>query len=307
MGRRHPDVLEAGIDELGSPATLVARLKASTRGTGDRWRSAGDSGAMLSLRTHSRSDLPAAERRLRQSIYKPTDGPLGRFNRRISIPISIGLIRTVRLSAHAMTALVFIAGLYAGWLFSRGDYVDGVIAALVSWAASVLDGCDGELARLQHTDSAFGCWLDTLCDYGYYLSIFTGLAVGLTRQTDWGGFWWIAASLPIGAVITLGLLILLRGRITGGRPERLRTTASAHFENAGKTWTTWAARLSTCATRATMPYGLLLFAVLDLLAVFVVLAAIGAHAYWISLALQLRKLLNPSNPAVRVEQVTDPA
>jgi phosphatidylglycerophosphate synthase len=200
-----------------------------------------------------------------------------------------------------------VAGLYAGWLFSRGSYVEGVIAALVSWAASVLDGCDGELARLQHMDSAFGCWLDTLCHYGYYLSIFTGLAVGITRQADGRGLWWIGASLLIGASLTLGLLILLRGRITGGRPERLRTTANAHFENAGKTWTAWAAWLSTCATRATMPYGLLLFAVLDLLPAFVVFAAVGAHAYWIGLALQLRNLLRPSNTPARARQITDPA
>ena len=293
-GRRDIDVSRTDIHELASPHTLAMHLKASAPANVGASRAVAD-GALLSVRTNTLSDLRIAERLLRRSIIKPTDGPLGRFNRRMSIPISIGLIRTMRLSAHAMTALVFVASLYAGWLFSRGNYVDGVLAALVSWAASVLDGCDGELARLQYTDSAFGCWLDTLADYGYYLSIFTGLAIGVTRRTDWHGFWWIAASLLIGAIFTLSLLILLRGRITGGHPERLRTTANAHFENAGKTWTRWAAWLSMCATRATMPYGLLIFAALNLLPVFVVLATVGAHAYWISLALQLKSLLNGSH------------
>jgi phosphatidylglycerophosphate synthase len=291
-GLRHSDVSRTDIHELRSPGALAARLKASALRIDHPSRDAGDDRALLSLRTNTANDLTTAERRLRQSIFKPTDGPLGRFNRRISIPISIALIRMMRLSAHAMTGFVLAASLYAGWLFSRGDYVSGVLAALVSWAASVLDGCDGELARLQHTDSAFGCWLDTLADYAYYVSIFAGLVVGVTRGTDWRGFWWIGAALLIGVLFTLGLLILLRGRITGGHPERLRTTANAHFENAGKTWTVWASKLSMCATRATMPYGLLVFAVLNLLPAFVVLAAFGANVYWISLALQLKGLLN---------------
>jgi phosphatidylglycerophosphate synthase len=289
------DVFRSHLHELSAPVDLVTRLKA---GMDDRARVQThiDTPALLSLRTGTPEDVVAAEQRLRESIFKPTDGIFGRFNRRMSIPISIALIRTMRLSAHAMTALVFAAGLYAGWLFSRGDYVDGVLAGLISWAASVLDGCDGELARLQYTDSAFGCWLDTFGDYAYYLSIFTGVAVGVARRTDWPGFWWIGVSLLVGVAITLGLLILLRGRITGGRPERLRTAANAHFERAGKFWTRLVARLSMCATRATMPYGLLLFAALNLLPVFVVLAAIGAHVFWISIALQLKSLLNDSRP-----------
>jgi phosphatidylglycerophosphate synthase len=293
-GLVHSDVMRRDIDELRSPVALSARLKTAQSGIVGPARDAADGGgALLSLRTNTVGDLRVAERRLRNSIFKPTDGPLGRLNRRISIPISIGLIRTMRLSAHAMTAFVLAASLYAGWLFSRGSYIDGVMAALVSWAASVLDGCDGELARLQHTDSALGCWFDTLADYAYYIAVFVGLVLGVAQRTNGPAFWWIGSALLIGVVLTLTLLILLRGRITGGHPERLRTTASAHFETAGKRWAIWAAWLSMCATRATMPYGLLVFAVLNLLPGFVILAAIGANVYWISLALQLKSLLNP--------------
>jgi phosphatidylglycerophosphate synthase len=261
--------------------------------------------AQLTLSVRTRSDLTTAEQRLRQSIFKPTDGLFGRFNRRMSIPISIGLIRSMRLSAHAMSVLLLVAGFYAGWLFSRGDYVSGVLAALVSWAASVLDGCDGELARLQYKDSAFGCWLDTLGDYAYYFSVFTGLTIGVARRTQWAGFWWIGASLIVGLVLTFGLLILLRGRITSGHPERLRTTANAHFHAAGKFWTTSVAKLSMVATRATMPYGLLVFAAVNMLPAFVALAAIGAHVYWISIALQLKSLLN--GPRRMVGESSEPA
>ena len=237
------------------------------------------------------ADVAAAERRLRQSIIKPTDGRVGRFNRRMSIPISIALIRWTRCSANAMSVFLIALGFYAGWLFSVGTYASGVAAAAFSLAASILDGCDGELARLQYKDSRFGVWLDTLGDYSYYLAIFTGLTIGAVQQTQWAGFWWIGAALITGALLTFALLILLRHRITRGQPERLRSTAQSHFEQRGARWTTLAAKLSTVATRATMPYGILGFAIAGALPGLVVLAAVGANVYWICLSLELGRLL----------------
>jgi phosphatidylglycerophosphate synthase len=288
----------------GTPPQLAAPSAASselTRASRGRWPASADvSGgdALLSIRVPSRRELAAAEQRLRASIFKPTDGPLGRFNRRLSLPISVWLIRWTRLNAHAMSVLLVIMGLYAGWLFSRGSYTSGLLAALVSLAASILDGCDGELARLQYKESAFGCWLDTLGDYTYYAAVFTGLTVGAVHQTGWSGFWWIGAVLLTGTFLTFALLILLRERITSGDPERLRTTTKAHFYSRGKRWTTLAARLSECATRASMPYGILVFAIFGLLPVVLVIAAIGAQIYWVSLATELRSLLNPSHRLV---------
>jgi phosphatidylglycerophosphate synthase len=243
------------------------------------------------IRVASRRDLPIAERELRQSIFKPTDGRLGRFNRRMSIPLSVALIRWVRLSPHVMSVLIIGLGLYAGWLFSVGRYATGVLAALVSLAASILDGSDGELARLQFKESAFGCWLDTVGDYTYYLAIFAGLTIGTVRQTGWSGFWWVGAALLIGTLLTFVLMTLLRRRITGGRPDQFRTIAKSYFYGTRKRWAFVVAKLSNCATRATMPYGILALALLNLLPVVLVLAALGAQIYWISLAVQLRRLL----------------
>jgi phosphatidylglycerophosphate synthase/uncharacterized membrane protein YbhN (UPF0104 family) len=245
------------------------------------------------LAIHDRADLATAERLLRNSIIKPTDGRVGRFNRRMSIPISVALIRLTRCPANLMSIILIVLGLYAGWLFSIGSYFSGAVAALFSLAASILDGCDGELARLQYQDSAFGVWLDTLGDYSYYLAIFGGLTIGTVRQTDWAGFWWVGGALMCGALLTFALLILLRHRITRGRPERLRSTAQSHFERRGTRWTALAARLSTVATRATMPYGVLAFAIAGALPALLVLAAIGANIYWICLLLELSRLLEP--------------
>ena len=50
-------------------------------------------------------------------------------------------------------------------------------------------------------------------------------------------------------------------------------------------------RVSFVATRAAMPYGIMLLALLNLLPAVVVLAAIGGNMYWASLVLKLRDLL----------------
>jgi phosphatidylglycerophosphate synthase len=263
--------------------------------------------ADLTLRVATRDDLARAERVLRASIFKPTDGRLGRFNRRLSIPVSIASIRYARLSAHAMSVIVIGLGLYAGWLFSRGSYPAGVAAALVSLAASVLDGCDGELARLQFKESPFGCWVDTLGDYVYYVAVFAGLTVGAVRQTGSQAFWWLGAALAVGVLLTFTLLILLRWQITDGRPERLRHRANAHFYGIGKRWARWIAQLSTVATRATMPYGILGFAILGFLPVVVILATIGAQVYWISLAREYRRLLGGRPFTSSPDMVRSPA
>ena len=245
----------------------------------------------LTFSVASPKDLREAEHAIRASIFKATDAHLASFNRRISIPISVALIRLTRMSANAMSALVLALGIWAGFLFSRGDYWNGVAAALISLAASILDGCDGELARLQYTESAFGCWVDTVGDYTYYIALFAGLTVGAVRSTGWSGFWWLGAALAAGLLLTFALLIVLRRGITGGRPERLNAAAKKHFYQSGRRWAWLVAKLSNCATRATMPYGVVVFALIGRLPALVVLGVIGTQIYWISLAVELRALL----------------
>jgi phosphatidylglycerophosphate synthase len=298
----HSGVFRTWPSQLVSPEAAAASIADVEEWAHVRHEPSGSDVAMgrarLSIRTTTREALARGEQRLRASIFKPTDGVCARLNRRVSIPISVALIRAIGFSAHAMSLLIIALGLYAGWLFSLGTYGTGVAAALVSWAASVLDGCDGELARLQYRESDFGTWLDTLGDYTYYLAVFTGLTIGVARQTGWVAAWWMGAALLVGALLTFAFLILLRQRITRGRPERLNVTTRAHFYATGKRWAWLVAKISTVATRATMPYGIVVLAVLNLLPVLLALAVIGAQIYWISLAVEFRRLVDRSHAII---------
>ena len=161
--------------------------------------------------------------------------------------------------------MLVAVGFYSGWLFSIGHYCAGVLAAFLSLAASILDGCDGEIARLKYQESALGCWIETVGDYSYYIAIFVG-PHGRRRPPDRVRvFYWIGALALTGTLITFALLIYLRARITtasrtGCTPSR--TTASRPSRACGRR-SIW--RISFVATRAAMPYGIMAFALLNML------------------------------------------
>ena len=244
----------------------------------------------LALRILAAGDLPRAEAAIRRASYKDTDNTLAQFNRRMSLPISVALIRTP-LTANQLSIALVALGFCAAWLFSLGSYAAGVLGAFLSLAASVLDGCDGEIARLKYQESALGCWIETFGDYSYYIAIFTGLTVGAVRQTGIEAFSWLGALALAGTLLSFALLIYLRNRITAGRPERLHAIAGARFR-AEPTWLSrliW--RVSFTATRSAMPYGIFALSLVYALPAVVVLAAIGANVYWISLVWKLKDLV----------------
>lgn len=246
--------------------------------------------AMLALRLVKPADLPEAEATIRRASYKDTDAKVARFNRRMSLPISIALIPTP-LTPNQLSVMLVALGFYSAWLFSLGHYVTGVVAAFLSLAASVLDGCDGEIARLKYQESALGCWIETVGDYSYYIAILVGLSLGAGRQTHMDFFYWIGGLALGGALLSFALLIYLRTRITGGQPERLHAIAAERFQADSNWWTRVIWSVSFVATRAAMPYGILGFALLNILPGFLILAAIGSNVYWVSIVIKMRHLL----------------
>jgi phosphatidylglycerophosphate synthase len=251
-------------------------------------------GARLVLRVCDEADLGAAEQTLRLATYKNTDNKLARFNRRISLPISIALIRTP-LTANQLSVALVAVGFYSAWLFSLGHYGASVLGAFLSLAASVLDGCDGEIARLKYQESALGCWIETFGDYSYYIAIFVGMTIGAVRFTGLPMFYWFGGAALAGTLVTFALLIFLRTRITGGQPQKLHAVGRERFMAEPSAWSRLIWRVSFCATRSAMPYGIMALTLLGLVPLLVVLAAIGANTYWISLVLKLKHLLGPDD------------
>lgn len=275
----------ADIDALAD--ALRTRIATAARPSGD---DVSFGRARLAIRAVEPADLPHAEFILRRSSYKDTDAKVARFNRRISVPISVALIRTP-LTANQLSVMLVAVGFYSGWLFSIGSYWPGVLAGFLSLAASVLDGCDGEIARLKYQESALGCWIETFGDYSYYVAIFVGITVGAVHQTGFEIFYWIGALALTATIVTFAMLIYLRARITNGQPDRLHAVARDRFQAEQSLWSRIIWRISFVATRAAMPYGIMVFALLYILPGIIILAAIGANIYWVTLLIKLRDLV----------------
>jgi len=94
---------------------------------------------------------------------KPTDGIVSRYiNRRISIPISRFLVSKFGdVSPNKITITTTLFGFLAASIYVlRMPLIAGILVQL----ASILDGVDGEVARMLKKQSRFGGFLDSLLD-----------------------------------------------------------------------------------------------------------------------------------------------
>ena len=229
----------------------------------------------------SPEDRLSAERKLDHWLVKPTDGIFARFNRRVSIPISRQLIR-FPITPNMVSLFTLLVSFLAGACFALGGYWNTLLGAILSVWASILDGSDGEVARLKLLASDFGAWLETICDYLYYLFIFAGMAIGLAHSTGKTSFVAWGCALFVGAIITFIIAGLGRQQLSGDRPEQYlavwQKKAESHLANpliyVGR-YTEFIVR------RCFLPYALLGLALLNLTAVALYLSAIGANLAWI--------------------------
>ena len=232
-------------------------------------------------RVDTSEDRLVAERKLDRWLVKPTDGIFARMNRRISIPISRQIIR-LPITPNMVSLFTLGVGLVAGIFFARGSYWNMLTGAVLSVWASILDGCDGEVARLKLMETDFGCWLETVCDWLYYLFIFGGIAVGLTKTLEpltvvaWGSW------LLLGAVMSFLVTGLGRQRLANQRPEQYLAIWQAKAESRPSNPILYIGRNTEfIVRRCFLPYALLFFALLNIMKIAFFLAAVGANLVWL--------------------------
>src|SRR4030095_11735134 len=114
-------------------------------------------------------------------MSKPQDGFVSRFlNRPISSQITRVLVR-FPIHPSAFPASIFVLPLVAAVFLVRGDYLSVLLGAAIFQVFSILDGCDGEIARAKNLESKFGERLDNVCDFLGSLIYVLALGVGLQR------------------------------------------------------------------------------------------------------------------------------
>jgi 1L-myo-inositol 1-phosphate cytidylyltransferase / CDP-L-myo-inositol myo-inositolphosphotransferase len=109
-------------------------------------------------------DLRKARVLLSRSLAKPDDGLIARtINRKLSGRLLTPLLLRLApgVSPNQVSALAFAVAIAAAAAFLLGQ---PVIGGLTVQLASVLDGCDGEIARLKKAESRFGSFFDAVLD-----------------------------------------------------------------------------------------------------------------------------------------------
>lgn len=229
---------------------------------------------------NTEEDSQSAERKLDRWLVKPSDGIYARLNRKISIPISRQLIK-FPVTANMVTIFTLGVGLASGAFFARGGYWDTLIGAFLCLWASILDGCDGEVARLKLQESAFGCWLETVCDYLFYLFLFVGMTVGLWRSLGSRMYLVCGGLLLFGAITSFLALGWERHRLAPERPDQLLKIWQTHAEKrSSNPFLYFGRHTEFIVRRCFFPYALIFFALFNIMNVAFVLSAIGANLVW---------------------------
>jgi len=130
----------------------------------------------------SAEDVPAAETWLLTSLIKDSEGFMSRHvERRISLAVTRRLVGT-GVTPNMMTIVSLSLGLAGAPFFLSLAPPLQVTGAFLFLLHSILDGCDGELARLKFLESRWGAVLDFWGDNVVHVAVFACMAVGWSLE-----------------------------------------------------------------------------------------------------------------------------
>jgi len=140
-----------------------------------------------------------------QATTKSSDGIISRYlNRRISIYISKFFLRVYpEISPTTISFFCFFLALIGGSLFFFSlPFLGGIIIQL----SSIIDGCDGEIARIKKKSSKTGAFLDSVLDR--YADCFILIMVILYLQVHWSFPDLLPLMLVVGLLAIVGSMLI---------------------------------------------------------------------------------------------------
>lgn len=217
---------------------------------------------------------PAADesaRALYSRLGNPKDGYIAKFDRALSIRLS-RLMLPFPISPNQVTTASLLLGFLGAWWLAAASAKTQFAGAWMLWLCALLDGCDGEIARLKHQSSPSGAAYDLWADHFAHLATFVALPVGVARLhpgQDWlvpgvllvTGFlacgwsvWWLVLRVPeeergplaltIERIASRDYIYLILALTAIGRLDWFVWTAAvgSHLFNAWLWWASSAAR-----------------------------------------------------------------
>ena len=192
------------------------------------------------------------------------------FHRRLSRPLT-RLALALGLTANQVSLLSLLVGLLSVWSFWHAT-PGSALAGLVLYAvAVVLDHSDGEVARITHSESRLGEWLDVTSDTVIHALLV--LAMGVTAQARAG-----RAGIGLGALAASGVVV--SAIIAKTSPRSTAGGVGGFLDALGGV-------LAALGNRDGF-YAMLLLFILALtfapalLTVLMLVVTAGSHAYWLT-------------------------
>jgi len=191
------------------------------------------------VRVSNRADLRNAERWLLRGLIKDAEGFMSRhFERKISLAVTRRLVRT-DITPNQMTAVSVAIGLLGALFFLSSMPAYQLTGALLFLLHSILDGCDGEIARLKYLESRLGGILDFWGDNVVHSAVFVCIGLGWQMAIKSPVPLALAASAVIGTLLSAGFVYrrTMRNKVSEGplftsitnseAPSRLTTLADS--------------------------------------------------------------------------------
>jgi phosphatidylglycerophosphate synthase len=233
---------------------------------------------------HTRVDLRQAEKALLRALIKDTEGFMSRhFDRKISLAISRRLAGT-RITPNHMTVVSVAIGVFGALFFLSPRPLMQTAGAVCFVLHSIVDGCDGELARLKFQESRWGGLLDFWGDNLVHFAVYSAIAIGWSNAI--GKSW----PLLLGAAAILGNL-LSAGFVHRQTMATASPTAGPLFTHVSRS-TTPTSRVADELSRRDFIYLVLILSFFGKANWFLAMAAVGAPIFFfvlVGLALTERR------------------
>jgi phosphatidylglycerophosphate synthase len=259
--------------ELGQPPVLAAdvvRVRAN-RFDGD------------GLRVTDERSRVAAEDAVFADFLRGDLGLVARhINKRVSFWITRNFLCHWPLTPNQVTVAAGLLGLLGCFLIATGSYAAIVAGFALAQLQSILDGCDGELARVRFQQTAIGEWLDTIVDDALNLALVAAIGVGLSRHGGSANDVWIA--LGACAMLLTYNIIAYRELVKqgeGGEVIKVRWwfAKGESFKDMTSSSGGLFSFLNIIGKRDFFVFAWLILAILDLLPVILLYAFVVALAY----------------------------
>jgi phosphatidylglycerophosphate synthase len=193
------------VTDSAAAASIASSLGAPVVG-GDVVRVArGDTGTRVTDEPGRR----AAEDAVFAALFRPDLGFVARrFNKPISVRLTRRVLVATPITPNQITLVAAAFGLVGCALIAAGGYVAMLAGFACQHVQSILDGCDGELARVRLQQSKLGAWLDTFVDDVLNVLITVSVGIGLWRSG--AGPWAAAVGIAGGAMLVASNAIIMR-------------------------------------------------------------------------------------------------